>query len=87
MQLQGAPLGPRGEASGNRVGEPHPFTPAVSWSARLALIIALALPCAALAGGPQRLWGVDEDQGELFSIEDYLAIPSGGLPPSLTSDH
>ena len=81
MQLQGAPLGARGEASGHRVGEPHRFTPAVSWSARLALILALALPCSALAGGPQRLWG------ELFSIENYLEIPSGGLPPSLTSDH
>ncbi len=81
MLLQGAPLGARGESSRRGLGKTQQFTPAVSWSARLALILALALPCSALAGGPQRLWG------EPSSIENYLEIPSGGVPPSLTSDH
>ncbi|MCH6564135.1 MAG: DUF4215 domain-containing protein, partial [Myxococcales bacterium] len=83
MLLQRAPLGARGESSGRGVGKAQQFTHAVSWSARLALILALALPCSALAAGPQRLWGVDEDQGELFSIEDYRQIP--GVAAGLTS--
>ncbi len=81
MHFQEAPPEAPGEPLGRGVGKTQQFTPAMSWSARLALMLALALPCSALAGGPQRLWG------ELFSIENYLEIPSGGLPPSLTSDH
>ena len=38
-----------------------------------------------LSGDVSTLWGVDEDDGQLFSIDDYTQISSGAAAAGLTS--